>query len=181
MAVSDAITRYLNSKVKNLESATLAVLGERSRLFAQDVKKQLRTRFKKKVGGVKVRDFPPRGKLGPASIVSIKPAFLQVFETPRTIAGRNSKLVIPTDNAKLFGLGRVGKAGLRGALARFQGKYRVAKEGEKTYILLPKNGKLLIVYVIQPQVQTKKLLNIREDAERRGVGIDRAIEELVED
>jgi hypothetical protein len=178
----DAVTRYLNSRVKNLETATTAVLREVGAEFATAVRGQLRSRFKRRVGGAKVKQLKPRGDLGPATVVSIKPHFLQVFETPQTITAKSKFLVIPTEHAKKFRLGRVGKGGLQRALAPYKGTYRIATKGDSKVILLrDRAGTWLPVYVLTRQVQTPKRLNIKEEAQRIGATIDERIGRFVSD
>lgn len=172
----DAVTTYLRARVKTLEAATSAVLREVGGEFAQAVRGQLRSRFKRRVGGATVKQLKPRGDLGPATVVSIKPQFLQVFETPQTITAKSKFLVLPTEHAKEFRLGRVGKGGLQRALAPYRGKYRIATQGDSKVILLRnKSKKWLPVYVLTKQVKTPKKLNIREEAERIGATIDERI------
>lgn len=172
-----ALKVFFRSAVQNLEAASEAVVKTRAAELKTEGQRQLRKAFKRKIGGVSVRYFPPRGGLGPAAFVSIKPAFLEGFETGGTISGR---LVVLLPTGAKLGFKRPGKRGWSAIWGKHKRDFRLTPSQSGIVVLYRTNGQTVPVYLITAQVTQPKRLDFYAAAARIGKGMADDIQKLVE-
>jgi hypothetical protein len=176
-----AIDLFFKSSIKNLEAASQAVVNSRVKEFKGEIQSQLKTRFKRKVGGVRVTELPPKPNLGPAAYVSIKPAFLSIFEEGGTVTGQNGYLVVLLPEGKKLKFTRPGKRGWAAIWATNQNRLRLVPAGSNYLVLCRvSRTKEVPVYLLTKKVNLPKRLSFNEAAKRIGKGMAEEVQSLME-
>ena len=180
-AQAAALQRFFRSAVQNLSAASEAVVKSRAEALKRVTQAELKSNFKRRVGGVKVYPLPPRGDLGPAAYVSVKPQFLRLFEDGGTVQSKGKLLVILLPEGARLKFKRPGKGGWGRIWAANQHRFR----------LVPANGGYLVlcrvskrrevpVYFLGRQATVRKRLNFGANAAKLGAGMDVEIQRLLE-
>lgn len=184
MSQIEALDQFFRAGVQNLDAACRAVVASRARQLKTQTQQELRQAFKRRVGGVRVRELPPTAQLGPAAYVSVKPQFLSVFQTGGVIQSRRGLLPVLLPAGRQLGFPRVNKKGLPGVLARYQGQVRVVPSRNGYLVLYRRQGKRKVtevaIYALVRSVRLKKRLNFYEKAAELSRGMALEIERLVE-
>lgn len=176
-----AIERFFKSAVQGLEAASSAVISSRAAELKAITQAELKTAFKRRVGGVSVKNLQATGRFGVAAYVSVKPRFLSIFQEGGTIRGRSSLLIVRLPEGARLKFPRVGKKGWAAVYQRFKDRLSIVRSGNG-WLVLAKVGKnkQVPVYFLTQQVQEKKRLNFRENAEKVGRGMADEIQRLLE-
>jgi hypothetical protein len=176
-----AIEKFFRSAVKGLEAASSAVISSRAAQLKTLTQTELRSQFKRRVGGVSVKNLPATGRYGAAAYVSIKPKFLSIFQDGGTIQGRSTLLIVRLPEGARLKFPRVGKKGWAAVYERFKDRLSIVRSGDG-WLVLAKVGKKkqVPVYFLTRQVREKKRLNFTENAEKVGRGMADEIQRLLE-
>lgn len=176
-----AIEKFFRSAVQGLEAASQAVVSSRAAQFKAVTQSELRTAFKRRVGGVSVKNLPSTGRYGPAAYVSVKPKFLTIFQDGGTVRSPRSTLLVTRlpEGARLK-FPRVGKKGWAAVYARYKDRFSIVRSGDGWLVLAKVGKKQVGVYFLTRQVREQKRLNFRENAERVGRGMADEIQRLME-
>lgn len=166
------VAAFFRSREDSLSAATVGGIKRAGRELAKEANRQLRQNFKARAGRAKAKFYRARGTLPDASIISIRPSFLLLFEEGAEIRG-DRYLVIPIAPFK-----RVGGAG-------WAANFRALKQRGAVAILPTKNGYLVTLngqgaYSLVKQVTIPDRLNIREAAEAEADRITGYIDELID-
>ena len=172
MPASRDIERFFKTRGDALEKATEAGIKRAAKEFTRKANRQLKSRFKSRAGRAKAKSYRARGALPFASIVSIKPVYLQVFEEGTTIKG-SKFLVIPIAPFK-----RVGKRG-------WQYTFQLLKSRGKVAIIPTQSGGYLVTlngkpaYTLTREADIPKRLDLISTARTEGKKIEKYIEDLI--
>lgn len=169
---SAQVAAYFRSRDDALSSATVGGIKRAGQAVAKEANRQLRANFKGRAGRAKAKFFKATGTLPDAVIVSIKPAFLEVFEEGATIKG-DRYLVIPIPPFK-----RIGGAG-------WERTYRALKNRGKVGMIPQRDGFLITLdgkpaYQFQREVTLPDRLDVREAAEKEAAQITTYIDQLID-
>lgn len=176
-----ALDKFFKSAVKSLDSAGKIIVAQRAERLKKITQGELKTKFRRKVGGVKVYNLEPRGDLGPAAYVSVKPAFLRIFEESGEILASDKHLVVRLPGAERLKLPRPGKRGFQRIVAENKHRFRWAKTANGWLVLckLGKN-KEVPVYLLTRRVFLRKRINFFDNAKIVANGMADEIAKLVE-
>lgn len=176
---------FFASEVKNLESASRAVLRSTARRLKREAENQLKT-FKKGPNSngsfhkaVKVYDLEPRGSLGPASYVRLGVPWLDAFEEGKTIRGKSNLIILLPPGAEL-GFKRITKGNSWSKVwTKIKSKSRIAEVSDGVVVIFNYQGRNVPIYKFQLQVKVPKKLSFYETAERLSSAMADEIERLM--
>lgn len=176
-----ALERFFRSAVQGLEAASQAVVSSRAEQLKAVTQSELKTAFKRRVGGVSLRSLPPTGRYGPAAYVSVKPKFLSIFQDGGTVRSPRSTLLVTRlpEGARLK-YPRVGKKGWAAVYQQYKDRFSIVRSGDGWLVLAKVGKKQVGVYFLTRQVQEKKRLNFTENAQKVGRGMAVEIQRLME-
>ncbi len=170
---ADALRAYFNQRSDDLTAATKVAVQRAGRAYAREANRQLKKNFSGRAGRAKAKFYKARQTLPDASIVSIKPAFLQIFEEGATVRGQKF-LVIPVAPFR-----RVGGRG-------WGATYRMLERRGQVAIIPTDLGYLVTLnkrpaYNLIKEANIPKKLNLREYAREQGDKMASVIENLLND
>ena len=175
-----ALEQFFRTSVQNLEAASKAVVSARAQQFKRDVQDDIKANFKRKVGGVSIKQLPPTGTLGPAAYVSVKPAFMTIFEEGGTIESKGKLMVILLPDGKRYKFPRVNKKGFDNIFRANQHRLRLVKSANGWVVLLKVSKKKEVpIYLLTTVVHEKKRLSFNSLAEAAGRGMAEEIASLI--
>lgn len=178
---------FFRSQVKDLDSATRAVVRRSARQLRTEMRRQTRRAFKPGPNSnksffkaFKVYDLDATESLGPASYVRAGVPFLHVFESGATLRARGKYLVILTDSGAKLGFKRISKGNTLAALYRKHGRKLRPVQGRQGPVILYDTGsRWVAVYLFLPSVKMPKRLSFYEAAEAIGDAMPEAINRLL--
>lgn len=176
----DALEQFFKSAVQDLEAASIAVVKSRAASLQKEIKGQLKSNFKGRIGGVSVKYLAPNGQLGPAAYVSVKPKFLSIFEEGGTITGKGY-LVIRTPQGKKAGFPRVNKKGLATVLKNIPHRLVQTSKGYAVLVRKTPKSKEILAYFLAREVREDKRLEFFNTANRLAAGMDSEIASFIKD
>ena len=172
---SKAAREFFAAQIKDLNSATRAVIRSSARQFKQEIVRQVRTNFKRGLNSngsffkaFKIYDLDADASRGPASYVRAGVPFMNVFEEGATIKNKKSQfLIVLLPQGEKLGFKRISKGNPWGKVWAQFGKHFVLKVLSNSKILYSYEwgGKLTPVYLFTKSVKLKKRLNFFEPAE----------------
>jgi hypothetical protein len=176
-----ALEKFFRSAVQGLDAASQAVVTSRAEALKQITQAELRSQFKRRVGGVSLKSLPPTARFGPAAYVSVKPQFLKIFQDGGTVRSpRSTLLIVRLPEGARLKFPRVGKKGWAAVYQRYKDRLSIVRSGDGWLVLAKVGKKQVGVYFLTRQVQEKKRLNFSENAERVGRGMADEIQRLME-
>jgi hypothetical protein len=176
-----ALEKFFRSAVQGLEAASSAVIASRAQQLKTITQGELKSRFKRKVGGVSVKNLPANGRYGAAAYISVKPKFLSVFQDGGTITAKGQFLAVLLPEGARLKFPRVGKKGWAAVYQKYKDRFSIVRSGDG-WLVLAKVGKnrQVGVYFLTRTVEEKKRLNFRENAAIAGRGMADEIQRLLE-
>jgi hypothetical protein len=164
--------RFFRAEIRNMESATTAVVQTNARTLKRIGLGQLRRfrRGRNSTGAfhkaVKVYDLAPDGTRGPAAYTRFGVPFVGIWQEGSAISGKPT-LTVLLQTGEEAGFKRISKGNPWSKVwARLQGKVRVVPIKNGKLILFQDRGKSIPIYFITQRVQEPKLLSIYEEAEK---------------
>jgi Family of unknown function (DUF6441) len=166
------LDRFFKAEIRNLESATTAVVQTNARTLKRIGLSQLRRfrRGRNSTGAfhkaVKVYDLKPDGTRGPASYTRFGVPFMSVFQEGATISGRPN-LIVLLQTGEAAGFKRISKGNPWAKVwNRIQGNTRILPIKNGKLVIYQTQGRSVPIYLITQRVKAPKLLSIVEEAER---------------
>ena len=185
VAQRKALNAFFKFKVKDLESATRAVIRVSAQELVKTTRKEMRQNFaagrRRSSGFLKsVKAYHSRRE--PRSTVRINLPFIEIFQTGGTITGRGN-LIIRLPPGEKLGLPRINSGGWQRVWRQIKDRSAIikARDGSGWIVLYRQTpqDKGVPVYKFQRQVRIDKRLNFYENAERIYRDIPREIERLL--
>lgn len=180
---------FFRAELKNLDSATKAVLKSTAKSTERQIKREIRRSFKKgpdrTKGGffkaVRVYDFGPRGSLGPASIVRLSVPFMRAFEEGSTASGKPNLIILLPDGARLK-YKRISKGNTwRDVWRDLKSKHaRIIKVANGFVVAVEHQGRSRAIYKIQRQVRIPKKISVLKIAEKLAASMPDEVIRLLE-
>jgi Family of unknown function (DUF6441) len=166
------VERFFKAEIRNLESATTAVVQTNARTLKRIGFLQLRRfrRGRNSTGAfhkaVKVYDLKPEGTLGPASYTRFGVKFIGVFQEGATISGKPT-LIVLLRTGEDAGFKRISKGNPWSKVwSKIQGKTRIVPINNGKLVIYQNQGRSVPIYFITRQVKEPKLLSIYEEADK---------------
>ncbi|MFM6134020.1 MAG: DUF6441 family protein [Sphaerospermopsis kisseleviana] len=185
---SKAARDFFAAEIKDLQTATRAVIKASARQFKQEIQKQVRTNFKRGTfsngsffKAFKIYDLNADVVRGPASYVRAGVPFLHIFTTFNTITAKGDNLAILLPEGEKIGFRRISKGNTWTRVFSQYGKYmRIFNtKGGGKLIAYDYGGKLTPVYLLIKRVRLRKRLDFWETAQTIANQIPNEINKLL--
>jgi hypothetical protein len=163
--------QFFKAEIRNMESATTAVVQTNARVLKRIGLQQLR-RFRKgprSTGAfhkaVKVYDLKPERTRGPASYTRFGVFFVGVWQEGSAISGKPT-LTVLLQTGEAVGFNRISKGNPWSKVwSKIQGKSRIVPVKNGKLVLYRHQGREVPIYLITQRVQEPKLLSMYEEAQ----------------
>jgi len=171
---SKAAREFFAAQIKDLNSATRAVIRASVRQFRQDIVKQVRTNFKRGVNSngsffkaFKIYDLEADANRGPASYIRAGVPFMKVFQDGATITNKKAQfLIVLLPQGEKLGFKRISKGNpWRKVWAQYGKQFRMRKVGNTTVFTYEFQGKSTPVYLFTKSVTLRKRFDFFAPAE----------------
>lgn len=171
---SKAAREFFSAQIKDLNSATRAVIRASARQFKQEIVKQVKRNFKRGTNSngsffkaFKIYDLESDATRGPASYVRAGVPFMMVFQDGATITNKKSDfLIVLLPQGEKLGFKRISKGNpWHKVWAQFGNFFAVRKVGQGLLYTYEYRGKSTPVYFFTKSVTLKKRLSFFEPAE----------------
>lgn len=173
---SKAAKAFFAAEIKDLQSATHAVIRSAGRHFKQQIQRQVRRNFKPGTfsngsffKAFKIYDLSADATRGPVSYVRAGVPFLHIFTAGTTITNRNAGyLTILLPQGEKIGFRRISKGNTWTKVFSQYGKYMTAlniRGGGGKIFIYNYGGKQTPVYLLIKAVRIRKRLDFWESAQ----------------
>lgn len=172
---SKAAREFFAAQIKDLNSATRAVIRASARQFKQEIVRQVKANFRRGSNSngsffkaFKIYDLDADASRGPASYVRAGVPFMNVFEEGAVITIKKAQfLIVLLPQGEKLGFRRISKGNpWRKVWAQFGNRFVLKILPNNKMLYSYENaGKLTPVYLFTKSVKLKKRLNFFEPAE----------------
>jgi hypothetical protein len=183
------LKQYLGAEVKNLEKAAAIVTKATAQKLGNEIKKQMRSNFRKGKDSQQSRNFPlavkvynfnPNGAKGAASYVRLGVPWVHIFEEGGTVGGGGKHLIILLPKGEALNYPRVNLKGWQRIWEMIKDKSVLKPVSDGVLVLLKDGTNLIPIYKFQKvTVRVPKRLSFYQEAERLSEGMDSAIADLI--
>jgi hypothetical protein len=179
------VERFFKAEIRNLESATTAVVQSNARRLKRIGLSQLRKfrRGRRSTGAfqkaVKVYDLKPEGTRGPASYTRFGVPFVGIWQEGATISG-NPTLIVLLRTGEDAGFRRISKGNTWAQVwNKIQGKTRIVPINNGKLVIYQDRGRAVPIYFITQKVKEPKLLSVYEEADKLAESMPNQITKLL--